>query len=434
METQARRSQQGRLIDFGRLTAIASVLILLVACTGSTSNQSDPPVESATPVPSASGIQPAVVGELCLTRAEVRNGFSCVRGRSGLQWQARYAYQEQACDPEDKRIKQAGVILPRKGLPEARVAAACVTLEWLANKNVDYPELQVLSEWKLPKVALADAAARARGALRLFWKYRGIEAIKPTYMVFTSPAEFCALATKYFGPEYLTQWKARGFSTGPDDMSWIPDCSDTKPFSGAYCESGPYAAVWPGGAIDRKSGGAFGHMCRKDLEALSGLNTHKFWQGVQGPIALSIGEDTQFSYALLYADYLFSDYAGILTEADLSGSSADLCSPASRYYTCKHDQMKGKLTTYESSSTWWTAGALENGFSAEYMWARQTAMDWFVAHFGLDAAYLLPLALVGVTTEAEYHAVLDSYTDWLHEQVFAGIDAWVAPQFGLTAP
>ena len=96
--------------------------------------------------------------------------------------------------------------------------------------------------------------------------------------------------------------------------------------------------------------------------------------------------------------------------------------------------MKGKLTTFGSSSTWWTAGALEDGFSAEYMWARQTAMEWFVAHFGLDAAYLLPLALVGVTTEAEYHAVLDSYTDWSHEQVFAGIDAWVAPQFGLTAP
>jgi len=378
---------------------------------------------------------PAVAGEPCSSRAEVREGLSCVRGRSGLQWQARYAYQEQACDPEDKRIKQAGVILPRKGLPEARVAAACVTLEWLANKNVDYPELQVLSEWKLPKVALADAAARARGALRLFWKYRGIEAIKPTYMVFTSPAEFCALATKYFDPGLLSAWKVRGFSTGPDDMPWIPDCNDTKPFSGAYfCESGPYAAVWPGGAIDRKSGGAFGYQCRKDLESWSGLNTHKFWQGVQGPIALSIGEDTQFSYALLYADYLFSDYAGILTEADLSGSSADLCSPASRYYTCKHDLMKGKLTTYESSSTWWTAGALENGFSAEYMWARQTAMDWFVAHFGLDAAYLLPLALVGVTTEAEYHAVLDSYTDWSHEQVFAGIDAWVAPQFGLTAP
>ena len=95
--------------------------------------------------------------------------------------------------------------------------------------------------------------------------------------------------------------------------------------------------------------------------------------------------------------------------------------------------MKGKLTTFVSSATWWK-GELVNGMSAEYLWARQTAMEWFVAHFGLDAAYLLPLALVGVTTEAEYHAVLESYTDWPHEQVFAGIDAWVAPQFGLTAP
>ena len=358
-----------------------------------------------------------------------------MRGRSGLQWQARYVYQEQTCDPEDKRIKQAGVILPRKGLKESRIAAACVALEWLANKDVDYPKLQVLSEWKLPKVALADAAARARGALRLFWKYRGIEEIQPTYMVFTSPAEFCALVTKYFNPGMLNGWKVRGFSTSLDGMPWIPDCNDSKPFSGTYCYSGPYAAVWPGGAIDRKSGGAFGSMCRKDLESWSGLNIHKFWQGVQSPIALSIGEDTQFSYALLNADYLFSDYAGLLAEGERSRALVDLCSPASRYYTCKHDQMKGKLATYEASSTWWEEGAVVNGsLSAEYLWARQTAMEWFVAHFGLDAAYLLPLALVGVTTEAEYHAVLDSYTDWSHEEVFAGIDAWVAPQFGLTAP
>jgi hypothetical protein len=61
-------------------------------------------------------------------------------------------------------------------------------------------------------------------------------------------------------------------------------------------------------------------------------------------------------------------------------------------------------------------------------------MEWFVAHFGLDAAWLLPVALAGVTTEREYLAVLDSYTNWTHEQIFAGVDAWVAPQFGLTAP
>jgi hypothetical protein len=174
-------------------------------------------------------------------------------------------------------------------------------------------------------------------------------------------------------------------------------------------------------------------MCRKEWSGLATLVTHKFWQGVQSAHALSFGEEIKFSEGLLSADYLFSDYAGILTGAELEGLSAGLCSPGSKYYTCKHDLMKGKLTTYESSSTWWKE-ELVDGMSAGYLWARQTAMEWFVAHFGLDAAYLLPLALVGVTTDAEYHAVLDSYTDWSHEQVFAGIDAWVAPQFGLTAP
>ena len=433
METQVQRSQQGHIINFGRLTVIGSVLSLIVACAGPF--QSDPPPEMATPAASASGIQPAVVGAVCLTRAEVRDRLSCVHGRNGLTWQARYNYQEQACDPDDRRIKQASVILPRKGLKESRIAAACVALEWLANKSADYPKLRVLSEWKVPQAALSDAELRARGAMRLFWKYRGIEALQPTYIVFTSPAEFCALATRYFESSFASLWKARGFSTGPDDMPWIPDCNDTRPFSGKYCESGPYGAVWPGGAIDRQAGGAFGLMCRKDLQSWSGLVTHKFWQGVQSPLALSISEGNQFGSALLNADYLFSDYAGILTEAELSDTPADLCSPESRHYTCKHELMLGKLSTYESSATWWEDGVLtDRSLPAEYLWARQTAMEWFVAHFGLDAAYLLPLALVGVTTEADYLAVLDSYTDWSHEQVFAGIDAWVAPQFGLTAP
>ena len=374
-------------------------------------------------------------GRPCLKVAARTSTLSCINRREGRRWQKPFTYQEQACDPSDPRITVAGVLLPREGLTEARIAAACVALEWLANTNVEYPKLQVLSEWQLPETALADAASRARGALRLYWKYRGIDNIKPTYMVFTSPAEFCALATKYFTHGLLSSWKVRGFSTAPDDMPWTPDCNDTKPFSGEYCESGPYAAVWPGGALDRKSGGAFGHMCREDLESWSGLNFHKFWQGVQSPIALSLGSKVSFSYALLNADYLFSDYAGLLTEGELSGSLADLCSPASRYYTCKHDQMMGRLTTYKSSSTWWKAGATMNGsLSAEYLWARQTAMEWFVAHFGLDAAYLLPVALVGVSTKSEYLAVLDSYTDWGHKKIFSGIDAWVAPQFGLTAP
>ena len=381
--------------------------------------------------PSSVAAPQAQAGEKC-SQARARNSsLVCIRTPTGLRWQQPYKYQAEACDPSDPRL--AGIILPEASRPEARVAAACVALEWLANKDVQYPELQVLSEWKLPEVALADAAARARGALRLYWKYRGIQKIQPTYMVFTSPAEFCALATKYFNSGMLSAWKVRGFSTGPDDRPWIPDCDDTKPFSGVYCESGPYGAVWPGGVINRKSGGAFGHMCREDLQSWSGLNFHKFWQGVQSSIALTIRGDTRFSHALLTADYLFADYAGILTEAELAGSSADLCSQSSRYYTCKHGQMSGTLRNYISSQNWWREGFIDNSSSREYLWARQAAMEWFTAHFGLDAAYLLPLALVGVVNKRQYFATLAAYTDRTPAEIFAGVDAYVKPMFGLEA-
>ena len=174
-------------------------------------------------------------------------------------------------------------------------------------------------------------------------------------------------------------------------------------------------------------------MCREDLPPWSGLNFHKFWQGVQSSIALTIREDILFSHALLTADYLFADYAGILTEAELSGSSADLCSQASRYYTCKHGQMSGTLRSYISSRQWWREGFVDNSSSREYLWARQAAMEWFTAHFGLDAAYLLPLALVGVVNKRQYFATLAAYTDRTPAEIFAGVDAYVKPMFGLEA-
>ncbi|MEY4667258.1 MAG: hypothetical protein RIQ87_1038, partial [Chloroflexota bacterium] len=34
----------------------------------------------------------------------------------------------------------------------------------------------------------------------------------------------------------------------------------------------------------------------------------------------------------------------------------------------------------------------------------------------------------------DYLRVLNSYTDMTADELFAGIDAWVAPQFGLTSP
>lgn len=420
-------------------TAWTLLLSLIVAgCSAAVPSASVIAETSPSPtVTATASLPPPVAGEPCSRRAEVREGLSCVRGRSGLQWQARYAYQEQACDPEDKRIKQAGVILPRKGLKESRIAAACVYLEWLENADVELPTVSYFIEQPVDKTLLKQAQRSLTAGLRIFWQYRGYENINPALIVFTSQAELCSLGQRHLS-ESTYAWMLQEKSWGGGDANGAPflfDCTNNDAFleRDGWCGNGSAGALPPGLSRDQQTAGALVSTCRESLKfGLPGVG-HKFWQGIGWP-----GDgDLSFANALVNPDYLFSEYPGTIWAAEEYGGAPNLCGPGVRSwqsYTCKHDEMKGRLTSYQPSSTWWTAGALENGFSAEYMWARQTAMEWFAAHFGLDAAWLLPVALAGVTSESEYLAVLDSYTDWTHEQLFAGVDAWVAPQFGLTAP
>lgn len=391
------------------------------------------PLPSPRPSTDAS-LELAVVGEPCTNRAEVQGDLTCVRGRSGLKWQARYVYEEQACDPNDKRIKQAGVILPRKDLRESRIAAACVYLEWLDNADAELPTVSYFIEQPVNKALLQQAQRSLSAALRIYWQYRGYDDITPAMVVFTSQAELCSLGRQHLSQSAYEQMLQRK-SWGGGDANGAPflfDCTNNKAFLGSdgWCENGSAGSLPAGLSRDQKTAGAMVSTCRESLKyGLPGAG-HKFWQGIGWP-----GEgDLSFANALLNPDYLFSEYPGALWESSEFGERPNLCGPDSRLYTCKHDQMRGRLDSYRSSSTWWVDGTLENVLSAEYSWARQTAMEWFAAHFGLDAAWLLPVALAGVTTESEYLAVLDSYTVWTHEQIFAGVDDWVAPQFGLTPP
>ena len=49
----------------------------------------------------------------------------------------RFPYQEAACDTSDPKIAAAGLELPSGVGPEARIAAACMALEWLSRPTVD---------------------------------------------------------------------------------------------------------------------------------------------------------------------------------------------------------------------------------------------------------------------------------------------------------
>ena len=48
-----------------------------------------------------------------------------------------FPYQEAACDPSDPRIAAAGLELPNGVGPEARIAAACMAIEWLSRPPID---------------------------------------------------------------------------------------------------------------------------------------------------------------------------------------------------------------------------------------------------------------------------------------------------------
>lgn len=404
--------------------ALIILLLLVVAGCSSTGTAPGSGLIPASPMASPSeSLPPGIAGEACSEQAEVRGELSCVRGRDGLRWQPRYTYRDQACDPESPTLKANKVILPERNQPESRIAAACVALEWFSNESVDSPELAVISKRKLSVSVLTSLRADAKAALRLFWKYRGVDQMDPALIVITSPAEHCEITR-----EYQVAGEA-------DRVAQSNDCTDTRQFSCESLQVSGFAVMWDAkNSIDKRLAGYKTSGCGD--EAYLGLSFHKFWQGVGASLTTDSATATNFSTALVNPDYLISEYPSILWDAAKSRGSANLCGPGAEYYVCQ-DWFRGNLTEFVSSSLWWQGQEPEHElsiWSQQYNYARQAAMEWFIAHFGLDAAYGLPQALVGVTDEEGYLAVLDSYTDLTHTQLFAQIDAWAASKFGIVAP
>lgn len=409
------------------LTRRASVFLLSVLLAGCASSELGPGGSSAqSPSPETtptSQLPTPIAGDPCETRAEVRDGFSCVRGREGLRWQARFRFQDQACNPADPALRSNKIRLPEPDQHESWIAAACVALEWLSNASAELPTLKILSKREIPKATREALQASARASLRLIWKYRGISEMDPALIVITSPAEHCELTREL------------QVSNEADRVESAVDCSDTRQFSCDSLQQSGFAVMWDArNSLDRRLAGYKSSACSK-LSDL-GLSHHKFWQGVGASLSLDPEVSTAFATALVNPDYLISELTYILWNAETEGTAANLCGPGADYYVCQ-DWFRGSLTTYVSSSEWWKGQVPEHElsiWSQQYNYARQAAMEWFIAHFGLDAAFGLAQALVGVSSESEYLAVLDSYTDLTHEQLFAAIDAWVAPKFGLTPP
>lgn len=375
----------------------------------------------ATEIPTENASMSA--GESCKIRNGSAAGLRCIRTRDGLRWHEPYEYKDAACDPNDPRLIAANVNLPDVSRHESRISAACVALEWLKNAEVEYPLLRIESEFKLSESTKADLQASARAALRLTWRFRGLKKIDPTVVIATSHAEHCRLVRRLQFPN-----EAQRVYAGVN-------CQDERPFSCDLTFPTAFAIMWnPINSKDQRSAGYKASACR--VEGTIGLSHHKFWQGIGASFTLRSTESTRFTVALLNPDYLFSEYSAILYAAEIEGTPANMCGAGATHYTCQ-PWFRGTLKKYQSSRHWWKGsepGHPLSIWSQQYNYARQAAMEWFVAHFGLDAAFNLAQALVGVTTRKQYYKVLDAYTELSHTELFKAIDGYVAPQFGLKPP
>ena len=75
-----------------------------------------------------------------------------------------FPYQEAACDPSDPKIAAAGLELPNGVGPEARIAAACIALEWLGNAAPDSAIVEIV---RSPLVHKAYEASNRAGLLAM---------------------------------------------------------------------------------------------------------------------------------------------------------------------------------------------------------------------------------------------------------------------------
>ena len=101
---------------------------------------------------------------ICLTKNQDAGPYSCAARSGALRWTVVPARKWAACDPDDPRIAEAGIVLPTGVQPEARIAAACVALEWLANPAPDPAIVEIV---RSPLVHEAQEASNFAGLLAM---------------------------------------------------------------------------------------------------------------------------------------------------------------------------------------------------------------------------------------------------------------------------
>ena len=349
--------------------------------------------------------------------------------------QPHYEYRDAACDPNDSRITAAKIKLPPKQLLEGRIAAACVALEWIANKNATYPTPEIIAPERLGKSARQSLAESAGWQLRFLWSRRADTAVsKPSIFLFDSKEFACSS-----GIDYLSLGHPLRAECAQSGEEWT--CAD-------YRTSGKPAAWKIAWAAQRDlwlgpRAGLQSFYCTSESENMR-VNPFKFYLGLLG--CDTGAEQLSLCYHWSHgANYIFGLYLEELGLAELESRPAnlDLCPKLKWPGWCpEHPRLfKG----YVSSKEWLTLansgcwpGSEPYGVDGECsraealdFFAKGYAFEWITAHFGVDAAFGLASATQAAGRDrGHYIDILEAYTGLSAESLFTLIDRYVVARLG----
>lgn len=336
-----------------------------------------------------------------------------------------YTYQEQACDPTDSRLSK--MTLPPKTYREGRIAAACVALEWLDNKDVKLPEVEIFVPDYVSSAARRSIERSAKWQLRVIWEHRTFPEATPSVFMFDSKRFLCS----------------KDHIALPANFYVYRECVDLS--REWTCEENPDTALsappssW---SPNKVRAGVISFEC--GFSNGSRVNPFKFYMGLLA-CDLTAMSNSPLCSRWSGAPYIFGVYAeelGYAAEAN-KAADLDLCEPGSWMPWCP---LSPRLFRgYISSSEWLTlqpdgcwpgtdpygddgscgAAQILGGHAMGY------AFEWVTAHYGLDAAYgIINATLQAGTDKERYLLILSKYFGMNPDEMFADIDRYVISRLG----
>ena len=337
-----------------------------------------------------------------------------------------YTYQEQACDPADPRLSK--MTLPPKQYQEGRIAAACVALEWLDNKDLKLPKVEVFVPDYVSSAARRSIEQSAKWQLRVIWEHRTYPDVTPTVFMFDSKRFLCSKDHIALDPTFFV----------------YRECVDLK--REWTCEENPDTAL---GATpnywlsDKPRAGVISYTC--GFPNGSTVISFKFYVGFLGCDTTGGGAAPLCAFLSKGAMYIYGTYIAELGEAESAGRAAnlDICARSGWPITCptspflfrKYIPSSEWLTLYDTycdhgSDLYGEGGDCSPAEHLGYT-VSSLAFEWITAHYGIDAAYgIINATLQAGRDKERYLRVLSHYLGMSTDDFFAAIDTYVIARLG----